>query len=68
MQMNYCDICEYYDNCELAGGINFCENCKDCNDCTIKFDTCKAGHYIECNNGWEDNEIYYYDDEESEDK
>ena len=66
--MSRCDICEYYDNCELAGGINFCEDCRDCNDCAIKFDTCKAGHYIECNNGWEDNEIYCCDDEESEDE
>lgn len=62
--MNYCDTCEYADKCELADGINFCDDCKDCFTCTIKFPTCEAGHFIECNNGWEDKEIYCCDDED----
>ena len=61
--MNYCDTCDYADKCELADGINFCDDCKDCHNCTIKFDTCEAGHYIECNNGWEDKEDYCCEDE-----
>lgn len=65
--MNYCDVCEYADKCELADIINFCEDCKDfaCG-CIICFETCKAGHYIECNNGWEDKEDYCCEDVESE--
>ena len=63
--MNHCDFCEYANTCELAGGINFCEDCKDCAECTIK-ESCEAGHYIECNNGFEDKNEYCCEDEESE--
>lgn len=64
--MNYCDSCEYYDECELAGGINFCEDCKDCFTCDIRYSSCKAGHDIECNNGFEDKNDYCSEDEEEE--
>lgn len=65
--MSYCDICEYADKCELADIVNFCDDCKDSANCTIRFETCEAGHYIECNNGWEDKEDYCCEDcEESE--
>ena len=56
--MNDCDMCEFYGNCELAGQTMFCDDCKDYHNCSIKFVTCEAGHYIECNNGWEDKEDY----------
>lgn len=63
--MNYCDSCEKANGCEYADGINFCDDCKDYADCSIKFDCCEAGHYIECNNGFEDkNECCCEDDEE----
>lgn len=65
--MNYCDCCEYADKCELADGINFCDDCKECHTCTIRFNTCEAGHDIECNNGWEDKEDYCCEDEDDED-
>ena len=51
--MDYCSICEFYDECELADGTNFCEDCADCDICTIKSEYCKAGHCVECNNGFE---------------
>ena len=63
--MNYCDGCEYYEECELAGGVNFCEECRDSGKCTIKDGLCKAGHAVECNNGFEPY-WYMYDDEYEE--
>ena len=59
---NYCDVCEHYDSCELAGDIMFCDDCLYCDTCDIKYVTCEAGNYIECNNGWEDKEIYCCED------
>lgn len=64
--MNHCDTCEFADKCELANGINFCEDCKDCKDCSIKNCVCDAGHYIECNNGFEIEGDCYADDDEFE--
>lgn len=64
--MNHCDTCEFADKCELANGINFCEDCKDCKDCPIKSCVCDAGHYIECNNGFEIEGDCYADDDELE--
>lgn len=52
MAKDYCLNCEYRETCELADNINFCEECKDCDTCTIK-SCCEAGHDIECNNGFE---------------
>ena len=66
--MNYCSLCEYADSCELSDGINFCEDCKDCDTCTIKFDCCKEGHYIECNNGFEDKNDYCSEDYDNSDE
>ena len=61
----YCDDCEYRDECDLVDNVNFCEDCKDRWTCTIRGVDCKAGHDIECNNGFEPRG--YCDDEESED-
>jgi hypothetical protein len=57
--VSYCDCCEYANECELADGINFCNDCKDCDECTIRTVCCEAGHDIECNNGFEDKNDYY---------
>lgn len=62
--MSYCDCCEYANECELADRINFCNDCKDCDECTIKYVTCEAGFYIECNNGFEDKNDYCSEDVE----
>lgn len=47
----YCETCKIKD-CQLREQINFCEDCKDYDDCTIK-ESCEAGYDIECNNGFE---------------
>lgn len=62
--MNYCESCDYANECDLADVINFCEDCKDYHDCSIRYHTCEAGHYIECNNGFEDKNDYCSEDEE----
>lgn len=62
--MNYCDSCEYYDDCEYSDGINFCDDCKEYAKCTISYVSCKAGHDIECNNGFEDKNDYCSEDDE----
>lgn len=64
--MNHCDCCEYADKCELADGINFCEDCRDFGECTIACVFCEAGHAIECNNGFEVKDGYCEDYEEEE--
>lgn len=61
----YCDDCEYRDECDLVDNVNFCEDCKERWTCTIRDVACKAGHDIECNNGFEPR--WSCDDEESED-
>ena len=60
--MYHCDTCDHYDECEYAGGINFCEDCKDYHGCTIRNCSCMAGHDIECNNGFEDKNDYCSED------
>lgn len=62
--MNYCNICEFYDECEYAGIINFCDSCKDCNVCSIKTVYCTKGYAIECDNGFEDINDYCSEDYE----
>lgn len=62
--MNHCDYCEYADECELADCINFCEDCRDYHTCTICYSYCKAGHEIECNNGFEDEDDYWSAEDE----
>lgn len=66
--MNKCDTCDYFDKCDDAGQVNFCEDCRDFPDCRICTVTCEAGHFIECNNGFEE-EGYCdeYDEEDDED-
>lgn len=64
--MNYCKLCEFYDKCELADVVNFCDDCKDSENCTLKYVFCKAGHDIECNNGFEDKNDYCSEDNEEE--
>lgn len=55
--MNRCKTCEYSDECSLANIINFCEDCKDYKNCTIlDSEGCKKDYYIECNNGFEEND------------
>lgn len=51
--MNHCLTCEYYDECEHAEYVNFCEDCKEYAKCPIRTVCCEAGHDIECNNGFE---------------
>ena len=61
--MNRCLSCEYADECPLEMIINFCEDCKDYDECTIRNFYCKNGFEIECNNGFEDKDDeypYYY--------
>ena len=64
---NRCTLCEYYDECEDAEMINFCDDCKDALNCPIRFCCqCKAGHDIECNNGFEPKYESDWEDEENE--
>ncbi len=64
--MTYCDSCEYYNVCDYAGMINFCEDCRESCTCGIRFVSCLAGHDIECNNGFELKSDYGEDDEDAE--
>lgn len=59
-------MCEFADTCEFADGINFCDDCLEYAKCTIRGHYCKAGHEIECNNGFEDKNIYCFDESEDE--
>lgn len=61
--MSHCDVCEYYDECEYAGIICFCDSCRNRQDCNLRYVSCKAGHDIECNNSYEE-DGYCDDDEE----
>lgn len=63
--LDYCSNCEYREDCELVDNINFCEDCKDYYSCGLCYIDCKAGHPIECNNGFE-LENDYGDDEDEE--
>jgi hypothetical protein len=45
--------CKIYENCN--GFVDFCDGCKDENDCTIKV-YCEKGYAIQCNNGYEPKE------------
>ena len=46
-----CALCEYYEHCEYAEQINFCEDCKDYDNCGIHMEYCLAMHEIECDIG-----------------
>lgn len=64
MMRDYCEECKYVNKCEYAFSIRFCRDCKDYWDCDIRNVCCKAGHDIECDNGFEEeNEL---DEEEVE--
>lgn len=56
MEKNHCKECEYRETCDDADMVNFCDECRDFKHCPIKsvFALCKAGYYIECNNGFEE--------------
>ncbi len=54
--MNHCYCCDFADTCEIADLVNFCEDCIDYDDCSICDTKCDAGHFIECNNGFEPKE------------
>ena len=63
---NRCALCEYYENCEYAEQVNFCEDCKDYNTCGIHMEYCLAMHEIECNNGFEPKSEADWEDEDDE--
>lgn len=69
-ELTHCDTCEFREECELVDGVNFCEECRYSGKCTIKDGLCKAGHAVECNNGFEPYGYMYDDlyDEESEEE
>lgn len=48
-----CNGCKFQDDCEYAYNYNFCDDCKDGKDCSLRTVYCKAGYDIECNNGFE---------------
>lgn len=50
---DYCEECEYYSKCDLAGTVNFCDDCAESDTCDIKGVSCDKGHDVECNNGFE---------------
>lgn len=56
--MNHCYCCDFADTCEIADLVNFCEDCIDYDDCSICDTECNAGHFIECNNGFEPKEEF----------
>ena len=58
-----CVLCEYYDECEYAEQINFCEDCVDRHTCGLRNVQCLAGHDIECNNGFEASPEIDWEDE-----
>ena len=60
-----CLDCEYRKKCKFKDFYNFCDDCADYENCTIRFgSTCKAGYEIECNNGFEPRlEDWEYEDE-----
>lgn len=52
--MNRCGGCEFYDECEFADNYNFCDDCRESLNCSLRYVTCKAGYDIECSNGFEE--------------
>ena len=64
--MPKCDTCEYVLECEDAYMINFCDECRWHDDCTLMTHYCKGDHSIECNNGFEP--IPEFDDNIDEDE
>jgi hypothetical protein len=53
----HCDICDYLDACEYYQDghcqVDFCFGCRYDPLCEIQTENCKAGHPIQCNNGYE---------------
>lgn len=62
---NYCNICDFYDDCEYAGDICFCDNCAARENCRLRDGVvCLAGYGIECNNGYEEeSDLFDYEEE-----
>lgn len=58
---DYCETCDFANKCSYAYAVRFCRECKDYWDCDIRNVSCMAGHDIECDNGFE--EENEYDDE-----
>lgn len=52
-EVSRCDLCDHQHTCELANIINFCDDCRYKDECTIRDVACDAGYDIECNNGFE---------------
>lgn len=67
MRNEECYGCEFYDECEDQDCL--CTGCKHEDDCPLQsvMCMCKKGFYLECNNGYED-EDDWSDDEEDEDE
>ena len=61
-----CVLCEYYEECEYAEQINFCDDCKYGNHCDLRTVQCLAGHDIECNNTFEPKSEIDWEEEEDE--
>lgn len=65
--MSYCLTCDKYYSCEMADTINFCDECKDADYCTLRLcTTCPSGHDIECNNGFEPKDYYCSEEDDNE--
>ena len=64
--MDRCGLCEFRDNCKYANYYDFCDDCKYGGGCPLRSASCKAGYDIECNNGFEDKELWEDEDEEEE--
>lgn len=58
MERAYCETCNYANKCSYAYSTRFCVDCKDYRNCDICYVTCKAGHAIECDNGFETENEY----------
>lgn len=48
-----CLECEYLEQCDLAGYLNFCEDCQHYEGCSINHISCRGLYDMECNNGFE---------------
>ena len=61
--MSRCANCEHYNECEHADEVCFCDECRHDYSCPVKTVCCEAGHYIECNNGFEERIEIFIDEE-----
>ena len=64
-ERNFCIGCDLFDICEFANNVKFCDNCNQGDICDVRTVCCDAGHDIECNNGYEEDEMEVDEDERS---